>query len=200
MNAQRLLARKVSFSPPGEVSSVCGMDIAYRGEEGFAAGVVLRYPGLDEVEVSTDTGMALVPYMPYFLAFREMRFLVPLFRKLRTRASVYMVNGHGTFHPEGLGAASHFGIAFDIPTIGVCLSPLSFSGGSVEGDRLVADGREVGAVIRTRSGRKVFVSVGHRMSPRLAEEVARACMRGHRLPEPLFLADLYSKRAMEGRP
>ncbi|MEM2128105.1 MAG: endonuclease V [Candidatus Methanosuratincola sp.] len=194
------MAEKVSLTPPGEIRSVCGMDVSYRGEEGFAVAAVLSFPDMEVIEVKTASGSAPVPYMPCFLGFREMWFLAQLFRKLNTRAAVYMVNGHGAFHPEGLGAASHFGVAFDVPTIGVCLSPLSFDGGSVVGDRLVANGKEVGGVIRARGGGRLFVSIGNRMSPACALEIVGRCMRGHRLPEPLFLADLYSKRAMEGRP
>jgi deoxyribonuclease V len=175
------------------------MDVSYRGEEGFAAAVVLGFPDMEVIEVKTARGAAPVPYMPGFLGFREMRFLAALFWRLAARASVYMVNGHGAFHPEGLGAASHFGVAFDVPSIGVCLSPLSFEGGSVAGDRiLIANGIEVGGVLRTRGGGRLFVSAGHRMSPERALEIVNGCMRGHRLPEPLFLADLYSKRTMEG--
>lgn len=178
---------------------VCGVDVSYRGEEGCAAAVVLSLPAMEEVEAETASGAAPIPYMPGFLGFREMRFFAALFRKLKTKASVYMVNGHGAFHPEGLGAASHFGVAFDVPTLGVCLSPLSFEGGEVSGDRLIAYGKEVGRVIRTAGGGRLFVSAGHRMNPESAIGIVISCMRGHRLPEPLFLADLYSKRAMEGR-
>lgn len=175
------------------------MDIAYRGEEGFAAAVAMSFPEMEEIEVKTAYGSAPLPYMSGFLGFREMRFLAPLFRRLATRASVYIVNGHGAFHPEGLGAASHFGVAFDVPTIGVCLSPLSFKGGLVKGERLIAHGKEVGGIIRGPGGKRLFVSSGHRMSPDRALEIVSSCMKGRRLPEPLFLADLYSKRFMEGK-
>ncbi|MEN3007110.1 MAG: endonuclease V [Candidatus Methanosuratincola petrocarbonis] len=190
----------VSLVPPDEIHSICGMDTSYRGEEGFAAAVVMSFPEMEEIEVETACGAASVPYMPGFLGFREMRLLASLFGRLATRASAYIVNGHGAFHPEGLGAASHFGVAFDVPTIGVCRSPLSFEGGSVEGGRLIAYGKEVGGIIRGPGGGRLFVSAGHRMSPERALEIVRGCMKGHRLPEPLFLADLYSKRSMEGRP
>jgi len=198
--AQCILAKMVSLAPPDEIHSICGMDVSYRGEDGFAAAVVLSYPEMEEIEAKTYHGKAPVPYMPGFLGFREMRFLAPLFWRLATRASAYIVNGHGAFHPEGLGAASHFGVAFDVPAIGVCLSPLSFEGGSVDGDRLIAYGKEVGGIIRGPGGGRLLISAGHRMSPDRALEIVKACMRGHRLPEPLFLADRYSKRTMEGRP
>ncbi len=175
------------------------MDVSYRGEEGVAAAVIMSYPEMEEIEAKTYHGKAPLPYMPGFLGFREMRFLAPLLWRLATRASAYIVNGHGAFHPEGLGAASHFGVAFDVPTIGVCLSPLSFEGGWVKGSRLIAYGKEVGGLIRGPGGGRLFISVGHRMSPDRALEIVKRCMRGHRLPEPLFLADLYSKRSMEGR-
>lgn len=197
--AQRLLAKMVSGDPPIDVDSVCGMDVAYRGEEGSGAAVVMSYPGLEVLETEAVSGKAPVPYIPTFLAFREMPFLVAMLKRLQRKPAVFILNGHGAIHPAGLGLASHFGVAFDLPTIGVARSPLLTQGAAQDGGVIRVGGKEAGAVIPSPGGGRLYVSPGHRMSLDFAVRIVKGCMRGHSLPEPLFLADAYSRRAAGGR-
>ncbi|MDI9644163.1 MAG: endonuclease V [Candidatus Verstraetearchaeota archaeon] len=198
MEAQLSLAKRVSSTPPDKVTSVCGMDVSYMGDRGSGAAVVMTYPNLEVVEVRGVEGTVRVPYMPTLLAFREMPLLAALRAKLRTSPSVYILNGHGVFHPRRLGSAAHFGVVFDVPTIGVASTPLWFEGVQMTGCRFTVGGRDVAAVVPSHLGGKVYVSAGHKMTLNLAEEIVRGCIRGHRLPEPLFLADSYSRRALGG--
>jgi deoxyribonuclease V len=55
--------------------------------------------------------------------------------------------------------------------------------------RLVFGGETVGSVLRTRAGIKpVYVSPGHLVDLRSAEELVLATTRRYRIPEPLRLA------------
>ena len=180
------------------------MDVAYRGDAGAGAAVVLSYPGLEVLETKTILGKALVPYMPTFLAFREMPFLFKLFSRLDEEPSLFFINGHGVYHPAGLGLASHFGVAFGVPTIGVAGGLLRLKGETVDGGSVCVSGRKVCCAIREKDendgcrakGKVSYVSAGHRISLERAVEVARSCFRGHSTPEPLFLADQISKKTI----
>lgn len=61
------------------------------------------------------------PYIPGFLAFREVPHLLACFRELgeEFRPQVVLVDGNGVLHPRGFGLASHLGVLLDLPTIGV---------------------------------------------------------------------------------
>ncbi len=65
---------------------------------------------------------------------------------------------------------------------------------------LSKDGECIGAVLRTRDGIKpVFVSVGHKMDLDSARDIALACARGYRIPEPTRLADKFVAELKRGR-
>ena len=64
------------------------------------------------------------PYIPGFLAFREVPHLLACLDDLRkTRPElvpqVIMVDGNGVLHARGCGLASHLGVLAGIPTIGI---------------------------------------------------------------------------------
>ena len=63
------------------------------------------------------------PYIPGFLAFREVNHLVDLINELKKNKPEYipqviLVDGNGILHNNGFGLASHLGVLIDIPTIG----------------------------------------------------------------------------------
>lgn len=183
------------------------MDVSYGPDERRGAGtaVVMTYPGMEVVEVRTVHGEAAVPYIPSFLAFREMPYFARLMWRISSCPSVFMIHGHGRYHPMRLGSASHFGVAFDVPTIGVANRPqgrgMAASGGMRSegacGGDVLLEGEVVARILRD-GAKGIYVSVGHRISLGLAEEVTRGCIRDHRMPEPLFLADKISRDAVRG--
>lgn len=64
------------------------------------------------------------PYIPGFLAFREVEFLLGRLEEVRRThprhyPQVILVDGNGTLHPRGFGLASHLGVLADIPCVGV---------------------------------------------------------------------------------
>ena len=63
------------------------------------------------------------PYVPGFLAFREVNHLVDLINDLKKNAPEYLpqvilVDGNGILHVKGFGLACHLGVLVDIPCIG----------------------------------------------------------------------------------
>lgn len=64
------------------------------------------------------------PYVPGFLAFKEVPSYSVLFERLKKNRpelwpELLMVDGNGILHTRNFGVASHIGVLFDIPSIGV---------------------------------------------------------------------------------
>ena len=64
------------------------------------------------------------PYIPGFLAFREVGFLLELIDELRSTApqllpEAILVDGNGILHPNRFGLACHLGVRSAIPTVGI---------------------------------------------------------------------------------
>ena len=203
IRAQRILASKVVVEddfPP--LRLVAGLDVAYAKLGGATIGVgvavLLSYPGLRVVDCVAYAAPVCVPYIPGLLAFREARVLAPaLYRLIRKRgADLVVVDGHGLAHPRRLGIASHIGVVFDIPSIGVAKKKLygkTMKAGSIE--YLVDDkGERIGVILKRRRGASVFVSPGHRVSVDTAARlVEKMTLPGRKLPEPTRIADHYTK-------
>jgi deoxyribonuclease V len=191
---QRKLAQRVirqdSFSKP--LKLVAGIDVAYNQERAFSATVVMRYETLEIVESEATKSTVENPYIPSFLAFRELKPMTKAIKRLKTKPDVFLVNAHGIAHPERCGCASHLGVVLDVPTIGVASTVLhgEVSDQDKIGTRYLKDEEEIiGAVIAPKVGGKpVYVSIGHRVSLDSAIEIIYKSTKGNRMPEPLRLA------------
>ncbi len=178
---QEALAERISLrNRVGKLGVVAGADCAAGGGRIFCAVVACEWPSMKVVEEKTFAAKESFPYVPGFLSFREAPATIRAFRKLRLKPGVLFVNGCGINHPRGIGLASHVGVLLSVPSIGVTKELLC---GKTRGKRIMAGGKVVGSRVGN-----VFVSPGHLVSVEKAGGIAAACMRGHRLPEPLFLA------------
>ena len=183
----------------GPVRLVAGVDVGIQGGVARAAIVVLRYPELDLVEVSTAERQAEFPYVPGLLAFREAPAILEAWARLRADPDLILFDGHGMAHPRRMGIACHLGLALDRPSIGCAKSRLCGEHqepGDAVGDWApLTDGGEcIGAAVRTRSRKRpVFVSVGHRLCLQTAIALTLSCCRGYRLPEPTRQAHLAAR-------
>lgn len=200
---QRRLAGRVTLCGKLPISSllVAGLDISGTGrwsrrDEKLTAGViVLRFPGGEIVESAFIQRPSPFPYLPGLLSFREAPVYVELLALLRTVPDLLLCDGQGIAHPRRFGLASHLGVLFDIPAIGVAKSRLCGShrapGQRRGGSTLLKDGGDViGRVLRTQNGvRPLFVSPGHRIGIAEATRIVLSLAPRYRLPEPTRLAD-----------
>lgn len=192
---EELRGRVVSRADRGFVPrTVAGVDISVRHDRAIAAIVVMRFPSMEPVEQVTAVRPVEFPYVPGYLAYREMPAIVDAWRKLSAAPELLIVDGHGFAHPRRFGIACHLGVHVDRPSIG-CGKTLFVGTHREPGERrgcrtrLVDDGEVIGAVVRTRDGVKpVYVSVGHRIDLDMAVRVLLRCSR-YRLPEPIRAAD-----------
>ncbi|XP_076345238.1 endonuclease V-like isoform X2 [Tachypleus tridentatus] len=203
------------------LSFIGGLDISYRKDDNNAcvALVVISYPELKLVYESCFMVEVTKPYIPGFLAFREVEFFMKTVNELKANSSEYfpqviLVDGNGILHPKMFGLASHLGVLLDIPCIGVAKS-LHFVDGlqrdvsyrqKVESLNKAGDyfyllgttGNILGAALKTCKAAKnpVFVSQGHRCSLESAIAVVKLCSI-YRVPEPTRLADIQSRKFLQ---
>jgi len=181
----------------GTISRVAGCDVSCsRFSSLVHAGIVcLNKQGWKEMTTASASLPTNFPYIPGFLAFREIPCLLAAFERLEVKPDLLFVDGHGICHPRGLGIASHLGVLLDIPTIGVGKSILTGKPagqlGSFPGDTtdLLWQGKTVGLLLRSKARcRPIIISIGHKISLQTALNLVLDSLKGYRLPEPTRLA------------
>ncbi|MBN1677827.1 MAG: endonuclease V [Candidatus Thermoplasmatota archaeon] len=199
---QRTLRRHVSLDDAvEEVRKAVGLDVAYAGDRGFAAMVVLDSRTGRILDRKVVEGVAKFPYVPTFLAFREIPLVAHLVEDVDDHTVVFY-DGNGILHPERFGIASHFGVAANVPTVGVAKKLLC---GKVGGRPrnlvrpVTSDQQLLGhALCKASGGNPVYVSAGHQVSPTRALEASKHLLL-HRVPEPTRLAHIEAGAARLSR-
>lgn len=185
--------RVIGHDDFGELCHVAGLDVSYHGLRGFGA-ISVHDPWTGEqVEERTIEREVRFPYIPTYLAYRELPVLRPLMTE--KAGTIYLVDGHGVLHPRGAGIASHIGVTLNLPTVGAAKSALvgKFLD-PVDGRVPLVIGSEVRGYRIGEGSRTTFVSVGHRVSLDTAAEICERLLdRG--IPRPLRKAHNAAVRA-----
>ena len=201
---QEKLAAQVSltddFRTP--LRTIAGFDVGFedQGETTRAAAVLVDATTLQPLESHVARTPTSMPYVPGLLSFRELPALLQALALLSRTPDLVMVDGQGIAHPRRLGIAAHFGVATDLPSVGVAKTLLSGhfdEPGAAPGDRspIVHRGQVVGYALRSKSRcRPLIISPGHRVSLQGAVDLVQRCLSGYRLPEPTRLADRLASR------
>lgn len=198
---QRILKKNVIIThlkePPRYIA---GVDSSFSKDKVICVATLFKYPELIYLENRHTVTDITFPYIPGLLSFREGPAIISTVRKLSIKPDIILIDGQGIAHPEGFGIASHIGVLLNIPTIGCAKSRLvggHDEPGSKKGEfsYLIHDGKKVGAVLRTREGvRPLFISPGHLITLKEATDIILRCTLKYRIPEPLRMADIISKR------
>lgn len=197
---ERLRSQVVTEDQLSVVQRVAGVDAHYHGDRLWAAIAVMTFPDLVITESALINRPLTFPYVPGLLSFREAPATLELFDRLSEKPDLLLVDGQGLAHPRRFGLACHLGVLADVPTIGVAKSRLigTYQEPGIERgawSELVDHGEIIGAVVRTRSAvRPVFVSIGHRISLKTAIDLVLCCTGCFRLPEPIHVADIFSRQ------
>ena len=207
---QEELAARVRIEPlPEEPSAVGGVDLSYPGPwEGVGAYVMLERSSGHLLASQTMRNPVSFPYIPTYLAFRELPVLLPLLARAREEsklADVLMVDGSGILHHRHAGIASHLGVLLDIPTIGVIKKLLygrvdtqNMSLREARPVRNQKSGETIGMAIKTSErADPIYVSVGHRVDLNTAVRLVLELSR-RKLPEPIRLAHQLCTEAARG--
>ncbi|MDY6778680.1 MAG: endonuclease V [Candidatus Nanohaloarchaea archaeon] len=193
---------------------VAGVDQAFVGSDTAVSGIVVKQQGV-VVERASASRELEVPYIPGLLAFREGGVIIDALAELSCEPDVFLFDGSGRIHFREAGLATHIGVMFDIPAVGVAKSllcgrlsrepdqPLE------EGDciRVEADdsvvtaesGELLGYAVQTRqfdepstrSINPLYVSPGHRVSASTASEAVLRFCGEYKLPDAVREADQF---------
>lgn len=223
---QRKIARKAEFEdnhdfPDKEPLTVVGIDQAFLeagnsdspGEENqrFSKAVSSAVVMEDGEVVEKAHGVAdlEIPYIPGLLAFREGECIVDALEKLESDPDLLVLDGSGRIHYRQAGIATHIGLIFDVPAIGVAknllcgelLEPVDDldEGEKVEvhADREVQN-LETGLIGYAYQSRQyensrginpLYISQGHRVSCETTVKLVEELCEGYKLPEPTRKAD-----------
>ena len=194
--------QRLARVPKGEIDIdyVAGVDVAYSGEHAFAVAALFDYRSGEMTEYEVHEDDAAFPYVPTYLAFRELPLVLPLVKGL-PKKTVLMYDGNGILHPEGMGIATHAGVAFNMPTIGVAKSMLCGKRGRSRGAgvaEILLGGRVVGfETIGAGRSKPVYVSIGDGIGQRQTLDVVRRFSK-HRIPEPTRAAHIIAERTRQG--
>jgi len=176
----------------GTVETICGLDVAYSGRDAFGAAVVMDIKSKTTISEHSVECRVNFPYIPTYLAFRELPVILKLLAILKNEPDVIMLDGNGILHPRRFGVASHVGVALDWPTIGAAKKPLC---GSFDDSRLQKmndsaiikfEGENLGYALLSspRSKKPVFISPGNKISMRSAMRLAKL-FTGQRMLTPI---------------
>ena len=123
---------------------------------------------------------------------------------LSAKPDLCFIDGHGIAHPRRLGIAAHFGVATDLPTIGVAKKVLVGTTSTKLHDMRGAfttlrdEGQQIGWLLRSKVGcLPLILSPGHRVAMATAPEMTMRFVTTYRLPEPTRLADRLASRRDE---
>ncbi len=178
---------------------VGGVDVAYIGDIGIGAAVVLDYQTLESIETSVIICPVHMPYVPTLLSFRELPPAIAAIKQLKVQPDVFLVDAQGWAHPYRCGFACHIGLVLRKPTVGVAKSRLIGEPTEVCGRTVLVDKCEIIAeILTTQKGTKpIYVSVGHMLSLETAVEIVRHCSK-NRIPEPTLQAHNLANKTKQG--
>lgn len=205
---QDSIAASVQTTPYVECPRlVAGVDAAFVGASIVSTCVILTFPDLERHSEWSHVERVTFPYIPSYLAYRELPALWELWRRIEQthRPDVVIVDGNGRLHPRRAGIASCFGVMTGVPTIGIGKSLLCgrvdpssthTTGISDEiSSQPVLDENEwlADCISRRPRSKPIYASIGHLIDQKSLRMLLPRLFRNHRLPEPVYQADRLSK-------
>lgn len=191
-----------------EKKTVVGVNQAFTEDKSVSAAVVI-----EDGEVIEEASAAVdleIPYIPGLLAFREGASIVKALEKLDTEPDIIFFDGSGRIHFREAGIATHIGVIFDVPSVGIAKNLLC---GEVErswdkiskGSKIpvnavnkvedVENDEIIGYVFQSKQYKgdhkvnPLYVSPGHRISAGSVVKAVEKFCKGYKLPQPTYLAD-----------
>lgn len=193
---------------PANLNLCAGVDVAYWEDEGIEWGicsiVVIDYETMAVVEKVDSTGEITVPYIPGYLAFRELPLILEAVQKLIHTPDLFLFDGNGYLHPRHMGIATHASFFLNKPTIGIAKNYFKIDGvdfkmpenkaGAFED--IIVKNEIYGRTLRTHPNvSPIFISCGNYIDlPTATEITLKFINKESRLPIPVRLADLETRQ------
>ncbi|KAJ48887.1 deoxyribonuclease V [Clostridium tetanomorphum] len=207
LKIQNDLAKRITLKNNFNVDNIetcAGVDLAYwtKDKEEYATCciVVIDYKTKEIIERVYSHGKINEPYIPGYLAFRELPLIIKAVEKLRVEPDIFMFDGNGYLHFNHMGSATHASFFLNKPTIGVAKSYLKIKGIDFEMPKdeagaytdIIIDNEVYGRVLRSRENTKpIFISCGNYIDLETTTEIVLNLInKESRIPIPTRLADL----------
>ena len=175
------------------IRNVCGIDVSYKDVNAFCSAVIINKNTLEIIEIVNEKSTISYPYIPGLFMLREGEPLLKIVRLLKNLFDVLLIDGHGILHPRKCGLASYVGIMIDKPTIGVAKNLLC--GSILESSYVEYNKTILGYTIKKNNRKDIYVSVGHKISLETSIDIVKKLTKKSEfIPEPLRIADIYSKK------
>lgn len=215
LEIQNELQKKISLSDSFQISdlkTVAGVDLAYWNiedtEYAVCCIVVIDYNTHEIIEKKQYSGKIDVPYIPGFLAFRELPLVLKTAELLEIQPDLFIFDGNGYLHPRHMGIATHASFYLHKPTIGIAKTYFRVDKKTdyVKPDKTAGSftdiiiGDEIyGRALRTHENiNPVFVSIGNGISLDTSCIIALDMTdKESHIPIPTRLADLETHIARE---
>lgn len=191
------MQEQIVLKPLGkEIGTIAGADISFNKNSTtvYAGIVVLSYPGMIVQSYSLIVSETTFPYVPGYLAFREVPPLMLAWQQLPEKPDLLILDGQGITHPRKMGIASHFGVLNDQPTIGCAKSMLygkfdELGTEAFSSEPILNKGEVLGYALRTKKQvQPVYISPGNLITTEESLEIMKNCMGKYRIPEPTRMA------------
>ncbi|MBE0522558.1 MAG: endonuclease V [Candidatus Methanoperedenaceae archaeon] len=198
LKVQHMVAKRAIIKDDfKDIRFIAAADQAFLDNRIISGIVLMDFGSPEIIECAFSIAPISFPYIPTFLSFREGPAIVNAFGKLKTKPDLLLIDGAGINHPRGAGLATHIGVALDVPTAGITKKKLCGEGVEPsnvgEASPLVYMDKTVGWLLKSRQKSKpIVVAPGHRVSLESSLSIVKACLRGHKLPEPARLAHEYA--------
>ncbi len=219
--AKKIL-KVIEVNPKNNIDSfetIAGVDVSYFSKEDIEYGIACAVLwSLDKEKMLTHQivhNQVKFPYKSGFLGFRECKILAMAILKLPCIPDVIMCDGHGKIHPKRFGEAVHLGVALDIPTLGVAKTPFIgyfnwYNMEKIKGNKVPVWAENPNFITNESSNellgyfvclnnnsKPIFISEGNKIILDLAVNLCLNTTNDHRQPEPLYLADKFSREEVE---
>lgn len=156
----------------------------------YAGIILLSFPDFKPLAYSLVKSETRFPYVPGYLAFREVPALVKVWEQMQQKPDVLVVDGHGIAHPRRLGIAAHFGTVTGQTSLG-CAKKILFGKfeepGLNTGDYspIYDKTEQIGFAFRSKTKTApVFVSPGYGLGMQNCLDIIKQCTGKYRIPEP----------------
>jgi len=188
------------------ITTIGGADISLNlySTTVYAGIIVLSFPQLKPVAYSLVKAETDFPYVPGFLAFREVPALLTAWEQMEIKPDLLVVDGHGNAHPRRMGIAAHFGTLTGQPSMGCAKKRLfgKFEEPALEYGSFspMYDKQEqIGYAFRSKAKTApVFISPGYGLGMQNSLDIIKQCTGKYRIPEPTRLAHELVNRFRKG--
>uniref|UniRef100_A0A7C6EGX4 Endonuclease V n=1 Tax=candidate division WOR-3 bacterium TaxID=2052148 RepID=A0A7C6EGX4_UNCW3 len=204
INIQNKISKKVKFLKCRKPETIAGVDVGLKEKILVASITLFSYPEMHLINVVWAVKKETFPYIPNFLAFRELPVILKAYKKLNREPDLIFVDGQGIAHPRKCGIATHLGVILNKPTIGCAKSYLfgDFEMPAKERGKykpIKFAGEKIGIVLRTRDDVKpIFVSPGNKVDFSDCIKYTLSTSR-FRIPEPIRYAHIFANDIIKNK-